>query len=453
MFKIQKILNYILLNTKERDVIQKYHEIKGRPYDSIEDNYSRQLDKLNKLLNHSFKHVPYYKKIFLNADIVKNGRICLESIEELSKLDFLSKDIIRKEKAEMYSDDINRRKSYKNSSGGSTGEPVIFLQDRFFLVNNHANFHIVKSWRGAGLYDSAILLWGAERDTFKGVKSLKDKVKDFILNIIRLNTFTLDEINIKRYIEVLNKNKPTLIIAYIQSIYEIAKFVKIKKIKVEKQNAIHAAAGTVHDFMKDEVEDVFKCKLFNHYGSREIGSIASECSTNDGLHILMENVLVELVGKDGNICNFGEEGEIVVTTLNNFSMPLIRYKIGDIGIMKRHEKCGCGCSYPKFQKVVGRKTELFKTILGSIVMPEYFIHLIGVVCNPGSIKMFQVVQEKLDLIVVKIVKDGEISKNILSEIEDKIKIVMGDDCCVEFKFVDNIPKTKTGKYLYTFSNV
>lgn len=453
MFKIQKFLHYTFLNTRQRDMIKNYHNIKLLSNLSKEQNDNRQLNKLNKLLNHAYKNVPYYKSIFNDLFVVNDGRIALKSIKQLSEVPFLTKDIIRQEKSNLHAMDISERSSYKNTSGGSTGEPVVFMQDRYYQNNNLANFNLARSWRGVDSYGSTIYLWGAERDTFEGEKPFKEKVKDFILNSITLNTFTLSPEIIRRYIDILNREQPELIIAYVQSIYEMAKYAKENNIYVKKQKAIHAGAGTVYGFMRDEIEEVFQCKLYNHYGSREVGAIASECNAHDGLHIMMEHTLVEVVDKNGNLCKPGEEGEIVVTTLNNYSMPLIRYKIGDIGIMQEYETCECGCSYPKLQKVVGRTTDLFKTISGSSVMPEYFIHLIGVVCNRGNIKTFQVIQEKLDLIIVKIVKGDEVTEDNLDEIEDKIKLVMGKECKVIFDFVEGIPKTRTGKFLYTISKV
>jgi phenylacetate-coenzyme A ligase PaaK-like adenylate-forming protein len=453
MLKVQKLLNFVYQNTKERDIIKKYKELKRHSHYSKEKIQNVQLNALNKILNHCFTNVPYYKNIFIKSGIVNGNFIALTSIDQLSKVKFLTKDIIRQEKNNLYSNDINKRKSYKNSSGGSTGEPLVFMQDRNFQINSGANFNIIRSWRGADPYDSTIMLWGAERDTFEGKKPLIVKLQDFVLNLNRLNTFTLDSITIKKYIKILNRDKPKLIIAYAQSIYEIAKFAKNNRLKIQKQKAVHTGAGTMYSFMRDEIESVFQCKLYNHYGSREVASIASECNAHDGLHILMEHTLVEVVNKNGNLCKSEEEGEIVVTTLNNYSMPLIRYKIGDIGVLQKYKQCSCRCNYPKLQKVIGRTTDVFKTPLGSIVIPEFFIHLIGVVCNKGNIKCFQVIQEEIELIVIKIVKEGEISKADLSDIEKKIKIVMGNECKVVFEFVDHIPKTKTGKFLYTISKV
>lgn len=453
MLKIQKLLCYFYWNTSEREVIKRYNKLKEFFELSKKDNEERQLSSLNKLLNHSLDNVPYYNELFTDLGLVKNGKLTIKSFDQFGKIPFLTKDIIREKNDLLHSIDKDERKSFLNSTGGSTGEPINFLQDREFQISNHGNSLIVKSMRGVGPYDNSVILWGSERDTFEGDKPFIEKIKDFILNIVRLNTFTMNSKKMTNYIDLLNRVQPSLIIAYVQSIYELSKFAKENKLKVKKQKAIHAAAGTVYDFMRTEIEEVFQCKVFNHYGSRDAGVIASECGAHDGLHVLMEHVLLEIIDKEGNSCKVGEEGEIVITTLSNYSMPLIRYRIGDIGVLKSFEKCSCGRNYPKLEKVVGRVTDVFKSMNGSIVGPEYFIHLIGVVCNKGNIRMFQVIQEKLDEIILKIVQQGEVSQSQLEEIKIKIQIVMGSRCKVKFEMVEEIEKTKSGKYLYTICNV
>ncbi len=454
MKKLKRALNYLRLNLRHKDFLEKYYTLKKNQYLSYSDNKKRELSKLNNLLTHAYNHVPYYNKLFKELDIVnEDGKVMLLNTEELSKIPILTKDIIRLEKDNIYSDDITQRESYKNSSGGSTGEPLSFMQDAKYAMSNRLSTQLAFSWNGCEPYDDKIIIWGAERDTFEGAKPLKSILKDFYQNVLTLNSFSLSEKDMREYIKILNKQQPTLIKAYAQSIFEIAKFAKKNKIYVKKQNAIHLAAGTVYDSMKDLIEEVFGCKAYNYYGSREVGSIASECSEQNGLHIMMEHTIVEILNENNEPCKYGEQGEIVVTTLNNYSMPLIRYKIGDIGVLQEFTECKCGCSYPKLEKVVGRTTDIFKTLTGSVVVPEYFIHLIGVVNNKGSIKLFQVVQEALDKIIVKIVKDGEIKEEEILDIEEKIKLVMGKECSVIFEFVEEIAKTPTGKHRYTISNI
>lgn len=447
---MKKILKYILFKVKNRDIIEKYHTIKTLPYLRQDENDKRIILKLNKLLNHAYTTVPYYRNILDASDIVSNNKIDLQSVDELQKIPFLTKKIIKQQKESIFSKNNHKKGRYQNTSGGSTGEPVVFLQDRDFLVNNQANFLLIESWRGVGLYDSRLKLWGAERDTFKGTKPFTSYIREGLLNLTILNSFKMSPHDMRNYIELINKKKPKLILSYVQSIYELAKFAKKNNIEVKKQHSIHSAAGTLYDFMRDEIEQVFGCKVYNHYGSREVGAMASECKMQNGLHIIEDNNFIEVIDSAGKPCEPGAKGEIVVTTLNNYSMPLIRYKIGDVGVLQTYKPCACGCTYPKLEKVIGRTTDLFTSLDGNKIDGEYFTHLFYFV---NGIKLFQVTQETLNNIVVKIVPDQHVKSDDLSKIEDKIKFVIGDECLVDFEFVDTIPKTKTGKFLYTISRV
>jgi phenylacetate-CoA ligase len=326
----------------------------------------------------------------------------------------------------------------------------VFIQDAQYAFSNRLNTQLAYSWRGANLYDDMVVIWGAERDIFEGKRSWRSKFDDIYLNRVVLNSFAMSEDDMRRYIKILNKKRPKLIKAYAQSIYELAKFAKEKKIEVKKQKAIHLAAGTVYAFMRELIEDVFGCKAYNYYGSREVGAIASECQAQDGLHVMQEHTFLEVLNPQGEVCEVGEEGEIVVTTLENYSMPLIRYKIGDVGILQEHADCTCTCTYDKLQKVIGRTTDLFKTKDGRKIDGEYFTHLFYF--SPW-IKRFQVIQNSLDEIVIKIVKNHQGSASDINEMRKKIKLVMGEDCHVTFEYVDEISKTTTGKFRYTISNI
>jgi len=452
MYKLQQYIRQWIWKLKEPEILKEYTLLKRSQFANIKEIEIRQLNKLNILLNHAYLHIPYYKTLFENSNIVSDGYIQLDTIEELQKIPFLTKQIIKEEDSALYSSDYLERKAYKNSSGGSSGEPVHFLQDPHYLKVGNAHALLAYSWRNAEPSDSIIYIWGAERDTFEGKKPFLNYIKEFCNNSIVLNCYKMTENDMRNFILILNKHKPKLIIAYIESIYEIAKFAKENNIQVVQQKAIHGAAGTVHDFMRHTVEEVFMCKVFNHYGSREVGSIASECSAHDGLHIMMENVIVETVDEQGNICEPNKEGELVVTTLNNFSMPLIRYKIGDIGALMPYNMCDCGVGYQKLKYIKGRTTEQFKTKSGSridsvLITSLFYFH--------EKIQLFQVIQEDIDTIVIKIVvkKEKTLNEADLEDIKKQILFIMEEECKVIFEFVKDIPKTKTGKFIYTVSKV
>lgn len=450
---------------KLQKLIRKYYFRRKKPILKTFDNWindqrlqykkiqEKQLSQLNKLLNHAYNNVPYYNKILQNSEFIKDEYIELSSIEQLKYIPFLTKDIIKKEKEQMYASDHQNRKSFKNSSGGSTGVPMEVLQDKDFLIANEACLLLLKNWRGVDPFDNEIIIWGAERDTFEGKKPLTSYISDFMRNRIILNCFKMDTNDIERYIALINKVQPKMIRAYVDAVYEIARYARENNIMIKTQNVVHTGAGNLFDYMRTEIENSFGCKVFNQYGCREVGSIASECSSHDGLHILMEHNLVEIVDSNGKPCEIGEEGEIVVTNLNNFSMPLIRYKIGDIGIMKNYTPCACGCNYPKLSQVSGRVGDVFINSDGRTISPVYFAHLIGVVNNDSSISKYQAIQKDYNKIIIKIVKNKVVNESVLEDIRKKIQYNMGGDCQVEYEFVNEIETTPTGKYRYTINEI
>jgi len=163
----------------------------------------------------------------------------------------------------------------------------------------------------------------------------------------------------------------------------------------------------------------------------------------------MENQVVEILDKDGVPCPPGQMGEIVVTSLHNYAMPLIRYRIGDMGSWLGQE-CTCGRGSALLREVSGRVVDTFLTKSGKKIDGEYFTHLIYF---KNWVSKFQFVQEDLETIKVRIQKCDEPVARDLQEIEDKVRVVMGDDCKVEFEFVDEIPASSSGKYRYTISRV
>ncbi len=454
MYAFQKHLNQLFTNrSRSRYAILK--RLQSTQYDAPWIQSARQSKQLFQLLRHAYVHVPYYRELFC-----KNG---LNPFEEaisaenarlvLSRIPILEKQTLLKQFEHLKSDDVHLRKPFLNSTGGTTGVPVSLLHDQCFYENSIANSLLVNSWRGADPFDSLIKIWGAERDTFKGRKPVDMFFRDFIRNRITLNCFTLNDSLIIKYINILNLHRPTLIIAYADSIYEIAKYAMQTGTDVLPQNAIHTGAGPLYDFMRDQIENVFSCKVFSHYGSREFGPIASECISHNGMHILTEHNIVEVVDNIGNRRPPGKEGEIIVTNLSNYSMPLIRYRIGDRGSMDCSNKCPCGCNYPKLKEVKGRDADVFLTHHKQFITPIYFRHLIGVVINCDKINQFQVIQKDYNRLRYRLSLNAPIPNDIIEQIKEKTRIVMGSDCQVEFEFVDRIEKSQTGKFRYTICEI
>jgi len=406
---------------------------------------TRQL--LLKMLRHAQRSVPYY-----HVAVPRNGRCFAEEpLTFLSKFPILTKDIIRRNFDQLKSSDLSRRKWIYNSSGGSTGEPIDLIQDRHFIDYQMAIQFLSYDWAGRELGEPGVHLWGSWRDILSHNNNLSKRVLDRLTNDRFFNAFMMTPEKMRAYLDEINHNPPRLIIAYAQSIYELVRYAEREGIPMRPQIAIMTSAGTLHPFMREKIETAFQCKVFNRYGSREVGDIASECEAHCGLHVFPSGNYIEIVDDQGHPLPNGEEGNILVTNLYNYAMPLIRYSIGDRGVLSRSDSCACGRQGQILEKITGRNVEMFRKRDGTLVDGLFFNHFLY---YKEWVLKFQVVQKDYERIVFKIQPTNKAYESWeLEEIREKTRVVMGDECEVTFEFVDDIPPSRSGKFSYTISEI
>lgn len=403
-------------NLKKIGKISKLSKEKAQKYQEF---------KLKKLLLYAWKNVPYYKKNLEKSKVVVNGKV---NLKNFSKIPILTKEIIRKEGKNLYSKE-KRKSVYENTSGGSTGEPIRFLQDKYYDDWNNATKIYYKLIAKQDVGERELRFWGSERDLWEGKEKLSIRLRNWLYNRKEFNAFKMSEKEMLDYVKKWNKYNPLWVEAYVHSIYEFAKFIYKNKLKIKSpKNGILTSAGTLYPEMKKTIEKVFRCKVYNRYGSREVGGIAFG-ETN--LKISFWQNYLEIINK-----------KIYITSLNNFSMPLIRYNIGDMAEFGKNKF--------DLKKVLGRETEAFKTKEGKIIDGAYFRHAIFFM---DWVKKYQIIQKKHDLIIFKIVKSKKHKEKDLKFAEKFVKLAMGKDSKIKWEFVKEIKPSKSGKYLYTWSEV
>jgi phenylacetate-CoA ligase len=260
----------------------------------------------------------------------------------------------------------------------------------------------------------------------------------------------MDERDMAIYASLIGRKRPKVLEAYAQSAYELAQYVNCEGMHIDGVGAVITSAGNLLPHMRQEIRQAFRCQVFNRYGSREVGDIACERPDQLGLHVSLYTHLVEIIDSAGMPVQPGETGEIVVTCLSNFAMPLIRYRIGDRGVPASATASPVP-AFDRLEAVTGRTVDIFTTADGTRVDGEYFTHLLY---YRKWVRKFQVVQKSHSQIVFKIVKsEVEPRQGALDEIATKTRAVMGDDCAVVFEFVDEIAPSHSGKYRYTVSEV
>jgi phenylacetate-CoA ligase len=393
MFNWRKLVLQTAAKLLNRRMFDNLKRLEAIEYESPEVLARLQNERLSNLLIHSYTNIPYYREILGKAEVIIEGIVHLENFY---RVPVLTKDIIRREKEKLYSKDRDKRHFFMNSSGGSTGEPLRFIQDLNYKDWSLATSYYLNVMAGKSVGRPELKLWGSERDILKGRQKFMARVDSWLFNSVMLNCFLMSEENMRNYVLRWNQIRPTLVNAYTGSIYDFARFIKNQGVEIFRPAVIVCSAETLTNEVRNFIEEVFHCPALNHYGSREVGTMASEC-LEKGMHTFPLNNKVEILDNTLNPCPPGQTGSVYVTNLDNFAMPFIRYGIGDMAIPAKNTKCSCGRGAPLIETVIGRHIEVFKTKDGKVVPGEFFIHFVGVVYNKGIVKKFQVIQKSYDL--------------------------------------------------------
>lgn len=411
-----------------------------------------QDERLSNLLIHAYRCVPYYKKLLLTSGVIDiNEKVDITHFHDIPLLD---KTIIHENMDAMKSDDLNQRQWAYNASGGSTGEPVRLIQDNNYTEWSTAIKLLFDEWINLSPGDKKILIWGSKRDLLVGRQSLKSQIIKWLKHEYWLNAYQMTKQQMEMYVKKITSFKPVNILAYADSIDELAKFIDREGLQVYSPKSIMTSAGTLFPEMQKRIERVFGAPVFNRYGSREVSDIACECEQHEGLHVSALTSYIEILRADGTHAEPGEVGEVVVTSLVNYAMPLIRYRIGDLASWG-HNLCSCKRGWPLLKEVTGRVSDTFITREGKQVNGKYFHHLFYF---RDWIRRFQVIQEDYEYIRVLIVLADENSRqedfvDELDELRNKFQMILSSGCRVEFEFLEDIPPTASGKFMYTISKV
>ena len=414
--------------------------------------YERGVDEkttsgaLGRLLLHCRDMVPYYSTLL---SLVNSREVEKNPEAVLQRLPVLTKDLIRAYFSGLQSQDNYRRNLEVNSSGGSTGEPVKLIQDDEYRDASAALRWLSQHQLGCSLGEPHVRLWGSERDLEGGTKSRKARFFNWLTNTTWVNAFALRPETMTNFITMLNREPPRLIVAYAQAAYEVARFAEREQIAIKPQHAMMTSAGTLYPFMREKIREVFGCEVYNLYGSREVSDIAWELPGFRGLWAPPWASFIEIVDENGDPVPPGTEGNILVTCLTNYAMPLLRYRIGDRGALVPGGHVPRGVQV--LSHVSGRTVDTFRRSDQTLVDGEYFTHLLYF--RPWVWK-FQVVQKSHAHLLFKVVSaNGKPPPEELEEIAGRSRLAMGKDCHVDFEFCDELPVLPSGKFRYTISEV
>lgn len=450
MKHIKRLISRIQIAARP-DVAHNLHEIERWQWLSPEESLVMQGERLNKLIRYAHAHVPYYREALGAAGVIDgSGRFDAGRFSEIPLLD---KATIRAHYDDLATDELELRKWYVNTSGGSTGEPIKLIQDRQYESWNRAVKLLHNRWTGYTMGSGEARLWGSRRDLLVGRETTWTYASRWLKNEIWLNAFAMTPEEMRAYVRRINALKPGQILAFSESLYDLARLIECEGLFIHTPRSIITSAGTLYPHMRETIERVFQAPIFDRYGSREMGGLAIECEHHCGFHVSSPTHYIEVLREDGTPALADEVGEIVVTVLTNYAMPLIRYRIGDMGVWAGTQ-CGCGRGWPLLKKIAGRVTDRFLKRDGTMVWGTFFTTLFW---GQDWAEKVQVIQEDYEHIRVIMVRSANFSgddvERGLSFVSEKIHTTMGWDCRIDFEFVDKIAPTPSGKFRFTISRL
>ncbi len=433
-------LNLARIGSKEGVYLSELEKSQWYPHEKLEE---LQWRRLKQLLEHAYENVPYYREKFKVEGITPAD---IKDRDDFLRVPILTRQDLNENLEKLKAKNFSESQLFPDYSGGSTGEPVRFYKDKEKSEYGHAAAIRHDRWAGWDVGEKIGMLWGAPRDLPE--RNIKSWLFNFFLfRRLTLNAFNLNDDLMREYAKKLSEYNPRILIAYANAMHLFAKFIKEEGITGINPVGIITSAETLFPHQRELIEEVFDCKVFNRYGSREFGIMASECS-NGGIHVCSEYVYAEFI-QAGELAKAGKEGDILITDLTNYGMPFIRYAIGDVGVPSE-EECSCGRGLPVIEKVVGRVSDTIVTKGGDLIPGIFFVDLIG--RSRIGLKKCKIIQKTMDQLIITAVKSSRFKVEDLNFITTSIKEKMGD-VDIEIEFVEDITPTTSGKHRFTISEV
>lgn len=410
---------------------------------AIDTLHNRQWERAHEMVGYAFKHCPYYRRQF--AGMGHNGS--LRDWEDFRCLPLLTKQHIREQGDDLLSWEFQKKDLIQSKTGGSTGIALtLYFDERCQQLRNAAAMRS-DQWAGWDIGMKVAAVWGNPpiADT------LKQKVRNLLLDrVFYLDTMDINEKSVRHFVSNWRREKPTVMFGHSHSIYVLAMYLRQMGIKDLRPRGIVSTSMMLLEPERLVIEEVFDCRVTNRYGCEEVGLIACECELHDGLHLNIDHLIVEFLRADGTEAAPGEEANIVVTDLANHGMPLIRYRVEDLGVPSGRN-CPCGRGLPLMERVTGRQADFLKRVDGSLVAGVSLVEK-TLTAIPG-IEQMQLVQDALDQVCVKIVTDSRYNQVAEQKLRNELQAVFGEKITITIMCLPNLDQTISGKYRFAICNV
>lgn len=430
---LNRIAHRAWMRARRPDVLSSLRELESSERLPAHTLRAMQQEHLLATLVHASEKVPYYRDIFRSRGI---DPVYAGASAALEALPVLTKEIIRERREDLIAEDADRRGAAGNATGGSTGRPLTFLQDRSHRRWNQAALYRGFLWTGWKLGDPIAYLWGSDIDArnHRG----RGAVRDAVVGVTWVDAFTLDDAAMDHLLARLGSESRHLLVGYASSLALLARHA-LARGGGPRIRAVQSSAELLVPEVRALIEQAFGCRVYDRYGCREAGVVAHECGEGSGWHINAENVLVETDSR----------GNLLLTTLMNFAMPLIRYANEDLGAFGGG-RCACGRGLPLLSRIIGRRTDIIRSPSGRSIHGEFFTHLFY---GAEGVREFQVRQRSIHNLHILVAAGEPFGEESRRSIESAI-LQHGDGRFrVTWESVPRVPRASSGKHRFVICEI
>lgn len=404
-----------------------------------------RLHKLRDLLIHARDKIPFYADRFRDAGFQPEA---VRNFSDMEKLPLLTKtDIKTNLECLTWKDCPGGLQRY--NTGGSSGEPLIFYFDKRRQSWDKAARMLTHAWWDVPVGEKELYLWGSPVEATRQdrMKTLRDRLTNELL----ISAFEISAQSFPALYRQFREFAPACVFGYPSTIELFCRFAAERGEALDDLGvrAVFATAEVLYDHQRQTIGAAFGgVPVTDCYGSREGGFVAHECPVGR-YHVMDPNYLVEFL-QDGKPAAAGENGEIVLTHLDAWGMPLIRYQTGDIA-RQGEGNCSCGRGLSTLEAIQGRTTDFIVTPDGRW---QHALSLIYIVRDIPGVDEFKIIQHQVDEIEVllKLLPDlypADGDDRIVAGFRKR----MGESIQVRIERVEEIPRDASGKYRYVVSHV
>ncbi len=388
-----------------------------------------QNEKLRKIVKHAYENVAFYHQAFSQANVKPFD---IKSVDDLPKIPPTTKLDIQKNSKSFLANGASLEHCTSAKTSGSTGIPLTVFAQKSASCILKANElrHYVEN--GGSLLRDRFALIG-----FRRLPDNRTSMARFLnrLGVYRNRRLCLQD-PVEEVLEQLASFEPDVVKAPMSILTLLAKEMKRQERKI-RPKFVWSNGELVDPSGRRLVNSAFEVEMLDGYACVETGYVAWECPEHAGYHVNKDLVVVEFV-KDGEHVAPGETGEIILTSLWNYAMPLLRYRVGDVGIPS-DESCPCGRGLPLMKVIEGRLDDFIVLPSGKIISP---IVILSVFDGVEGVTEFRVIQEKKEELNVQIVSENVPETELFQTLRERFADRLRETMTLNIEAVDALETTR-----------